>query len=439
VTSHGQPHVELQGARRRARGSGVAATAILGIGLALASPGDLDLGFNGNGILSLHVSDFGSVPFAVVQQLDGKLVFAGFGGFPDDGSDFVAVRVLPDGTPDNSFGTNGIARTDFAGLDDIALDVIEQADGKLVLAGRAGSDSGTNIALERLNDNGTLDATFGASGWATLDLGGSDDIAQGLVLQSDGDLVVAGRTDSGGFTQLIFARFHANGSLDTTFGDGGTTLVDFDGAAGSEAFTLANQADDKLVAAGRVFLSAGGQRGAIVRVTADGVLDPTFDGDGRVDVDTGGLFGIAMQPDGAIVIAGYVDAPAAGAALLRFNEDGSTDDSFGIAGKAIVDLGEFGSLNSVVVQTDGKLVATGTRSIDVDSQDMVLVRFNSDGTLDTNYGTDGVATADFGAGDIAPFSNGNALIQQIDGKHVAVGPNSIGSFGAARFDNNAAC
>ena len=69
---------------------------------------------------------------------------------------------------------------------------------------------------------------------------------------------------------------------------------------------------------------------------------------------------------------------------------------------------------------------------------MILARFNSDGALDTTYGIDGVATADFGTGIIAPFSDGVALIQQADGKYVAVGPNSIGSLGAARFDDDAA-
>ena len=123
---------------------------------------------------------------------------------PDDGSDFVVLRVAADGTSDSTFGTDGVARLDFAGFADGANAVIQQTDGKLVLAGVAELTFGIqDIALARFNADGTLDATFGNGGKTTLDFGGSHDFASDLIQQSDGKFVIAGGTISGGHTTLF--------------------------------------------------------------------------------------------------------------------------------------------------------------------------------------------------------------------------------------------
>ena len=371
-----------------------------------SSGGDLDPSFDGNGVLSLRVGDSEAAALAVAQQADGKLVLAGWGQL--NGSDnvgFMVARVAENGTPDSSFGTDGIASTDFSALDDFVSDVVQQTDGKLVLAGTATTANGSqDIALARFNADGTLDSTFGNGGKATLDIGGSHDFASGLIQQPGGKLVIAGGTVSGNQYRLVFARFDTNGTLDTTFGNGGTTLVDFGGGTESWANDLAQQPDGRLVAVGRVHRPVGPHVG-IARVTANGALDSSFDGDGLLAVDVEGeAFGVAIQPDGAIIAAGYAVPPGGtgGAALLRVNGDGRLDNSFGTAGIAGVDLGDAGVLNSIVVQADGKLVATGGSSTDAGGEDMILARFDSEGALDTSYGINGVTTADFGTGDIAP-------------------------------------
>ena len=386
-----QSHAALPSYRPRARGQVVASSLLLGIGIALAAPGDLDPSFDGNGLLSRTIGGFGSAAFAVLQQTDGKLVFAGSGTLnPEDGSDFVVLRVTADGTPDSTFSTDGVARLDFAGFADGANAVIQQTDGKLVLAGVAELTNGfQDIALARFNADGTADATFGNGGKATLDIGGSHDFASGLIQQADGKLVIAGGSVSGSQYRLVFARFNADGTLDTTFGTGGTTLVDFGGGSESWANDIAQQPDGKVVAVGLVFGQAGRDI-AIARVTANGALDPAFDGDGLLTVDIGGnrdeAVTVALQPDDKIVAAGST-APANGThvdgALVRINGSGILDSSFGAAGKAVVDLGDDSRLNSIVVQADGALVATGTRFTAVGGQDMILARFNTNGALDT--------------------------------------------------------
>ena len=259
------------------------------------------------------------------------------------------------------------------------------------------------------------------------------------MLQAGGKLVVAGGAIvNDGYYQFVVARFNSNGTLDASFGTGGTVLIAFGSGDGfdSWAHDLAQLPDGRLVAVGKVGQENGTDVG-IARVTANGLPDSSFDGDGLLTVDIVGnfdeAFAIAILPDNAIVVGGHThsaDGSSSKALLLRVNEDGSLDNSF--AAGVMPDIG----LYSIVVQFDGKLIATGSGTTS-GIEDLILARFNSDGAIDTTYGVDGVATADFGARNIAPLSFGTELIQQSDGKFVAVGPNSVGSIGAARFDDNA--
>jgi len=382
---------------------------------------------------------------AVVQQADGKLILAGIDVVNDNGeSDFIVVRLTGNGTPDAAFGISGVARVDFAGLDDNAVAVVEQPDGKLVVAGTTWDFNGVgDFALVRLNIDGTLDATFGAAGRATLDMGNGNDFASDLVRQPDGKLVIAGGSNATGLYRLVFARFNTDGSPDASFGNGGTTVVDFGGGSHSWATAVAQQADGKLVATGPI-VGVGTQDIALVRITADGMLDASFDGDGMLAVDFGDLeyaSSIALQSNGAIVVAGITGnfSIPAKSALLRVNADGSVDNTFGAAGQASHDFGNEIGLNDIVVQADGKLVATGMLNTSFQGQDMILVRFNADGSLDTAYGNGGVAIADFGGTGPAPLSYGVALVRQVDGKLVSAGSaNGNARLAAARFDENAA-
>ena len=438
---------------RSARGYIVVLSSLLGIGTVLAAPGSLDPSFRNSGLLSILIGDPASAePFsgggasAVVQQRDGKLVFAGFRD--DHGNfDFVALRVAVDGTPDETFGSHGIASVNF-GVEDYAGSVVQQTDGKLVLAGTTFAfGEPVDIALARLNADGTLDSSFGHGGKTTLGLGGSH-YASDLIQQSNGKFVVLGSTTPSLGPGLIpyrffFARFNADGTLDPTFGTGGTTVVRFDTA--SYPSELVQGPDGKLVAVGSVALQSGGSDVGIVRLTPDGALDPLFDGDGKRTVDVDGnydrAYAVAVQPDNTIFVAGSTGSTDQRALLLRVNADGSVDSNFHPA--IVPDI----YLRSIVAQADGKLAATGERHTGRryinrfhkirTAFDMILVRFESDGALDTAFGTDGVATADFGERNIPPISSGVALIQQFDGRYVAVARNSIGSFGAARFDDDA--
>ena len=331
-----QPVDDLKPVRAGAAAlGGLTATFFALAGIAAAAPGDLDPNFNGSGLLSLRVGDSESAAFAVVQQIDGKLVLAGWGHSDDsNNAGFMVARVEEGGLPDSTFGIDGVAFADFSEMDDSASAAIQQTDGKLVLAGSASTSTGSfDIGLARFDTDGTLDASFGNGGRATLDIGGSHDFASGLIEQPGGKYVIAGgAVGAGGLYQLAFARFNADGALDTTFGTDGTTLVDFGSGTESFASGLAQLPDGTLVGVGSVSGPTGWDVG-IARVTMNGALDPSFDGDGLLTVDNNGnidqAFAVAIQPDHAIVVAGVTAADAEisvnNALLLRVNSDGSVE------------------------------------------------------------------------------------------------------------------
>jgi uncharacterized delta-60 repeat protein len=416
----------------------LAASLVLGVGSALAAPGELDTGFGDGGLLSLRFSEGGHAATAILQQADGKLIVVGLGDVVDaNDDDFIVARLLEDGTLDPEFGTNGVSVVDFVGFFDGPSAAVLQSDGKIVLAGTVGvSESTSDIGLARFNANGTLDETFGTGGWATVDLGGENESALSVLVETRGRLVTAGYTNANGTVQAAFTRLNADGTPDTTFGTAGATVLDF-GAAESLATDFAPQSDGRLVSVVQVPADEEIAVG-IARLSPDGIPDPSFGTNGLLTLASEGgseYARIAIQDDDSIVIAGreFVDGTLYGV-LRRRDAQGNADNSFGTGGKAVLDESAF---DAIVIQSDGMLAVTGYRFSEF-SLDLIVSRFGPTGQLDLSFGIEGVATADFGELDVPAFSEGIDLIQQIDGKLAAVGRNfNTGSIALARFDDGA--
>jgi uncharacterized delta-60 repeat protein len=292
-----------------------------------------------------------------------------------------------------TFGVGGKVTTDFGGTD-AATALILQPDGKLVAAGFSRIGIGgvpvEDFALARYQPDGSLDASFGVGGKVTTDFGESSDLANALVLQPDGKLVVAGvagGTGVSGFFDFALARYRPDGSLDASFGMGGKVTTDLGG--GDEAFALVLQPDGKLVVAGSTGVSTNAV--ALARYLPDGSLDPTFGTDGKViDIeDAGEARALVLQPDGKLVAAGFsqVGPDFGDFALARYRPDGSLDPTFGVGGKVTTDFGDQDFAFALVLQSDGKLVAAGTsQSLNV-PDDFALARYLLDGSLDPTFGT----------------------------------------------------
>ncbi len=289
--------------------------------------------YNSDGSLDWKVTtDFAEATgfdaaWGVAIQTDGKIVAAGYSVQSGIGPDFALARYNTDGSLDDTFGDDidgdgtpdGTVTTDFAGSDH-GRSVAIQADGKIVVAGRSyqGIPTGDDFALARYDIDGSLDATFGTAGKVITDFGGSDD-ALSVAIDGDGKIVVAGYSDQWWPTGWDFAlaRYETNGSLDDTFGDDidsdgtpdGLVITDFANSS-DVAYSVAIQADGKIVAAGRSsVLDVSTPDFALARYDSDGSLDATFGTAGKVTTDFGattdGIGGVAIQADGNIVVAGY--------------------------------------------------------------------------------------------------------------------------------------
>jgi uncharacterized delta-60 repeat protein/LPXTG-motif cell wall-anchored protein len=332
-----------------------------------------------------------------------------------------------DGTLDETFGTLGKVTTSIsiAGVDGDAASMAVQADGKILVAGYAemtGDYSTYNFALVRYNTNGTLDEDFDGdtgtgNGKVTTDISGVD-FGFSVAIQQDGKILVAGYTSIGGSDDFALVRYNTNGTLDTSFDSDGIVTTNLGG--NGYGYSVAIQQDGKILVAG----DTGGDF-ALVRYNTNGTLDTSFDGvtgtgNGIVTTNLGGNdYGnsVAIQPDGKILVTGRTDNLIA---LVRYNDDGTLDTSFeGVTGtgNGIVKtlIGGSAAGNSVAIQQDGKILVAGQTQIN-GSTDYALVRYNTNGTLDNSFDTDGKVTAHLGG-----IDRGHSVAIQQDGKILVVG------------------
>lgn len=308
-----------------------------------------------------------------------------------------AVAVAAPGDLDPSFGTGGLVTSSDGG----SADVVVLSDGKLITVGSEGecSEVGgeytchSEFLVERYNEDGTLDTTFGGGdGKVTTSFGSANQSASSVAVESSGKLVVAGTTydEATEDRELAVARYNANGTLDTSFGGGDgklTIAVTNPRTLQMWSRSLVLQPDGKIVVGGDIRIweevfpefSDWEHHPVLVRLNADGSVDSSFGNSGTAIGPRLSLFGLAEEPGGKLLGAGQAGASFA---VARLNADGSTDTSFGNGGIASMYLSEgLGSkADDVLVQPDGKIVATGY------GFGYAVARFNSDGTPDPTFG-----------------------------------------------------
>jgi uncharacterized delta-60 repeat protein len=267
---------------------------------------------------------------------------------------------------------------------------------------------------------GVLDPSFGVGGKVTTQFDSGFDQATALVVQGD-KLVVAG---SGGDGDFALARYSLDGSLDPTFGAGGRVKTDFGPADQASALVMQG---DRLVAAGfTLTFTETSLDVALARYQPDGSLDPNFGAGGQVITDFGGddrATAAVALPGGKLVVAGFTISFAGqpDVILARYNLDGSLDPSFGAGGKVITNVPGIEEAFALAVQPDGKLVVAGIAGPlgfgDL-NQNFALARYNADGSLDSGFGTEGTVETDIGG---RTNDQANALVVLANGKLVAAG------------------
>ena len=312
---------------------------------------------------------YGAEANAVAIDSSGNIVVAG--GANDSSAQwyFALARYnKSDGSLDTTFNSGGgqpgtvmmqIATT---ASDDRAYALAIQTNGMIVLAGYSNDGAKKVIAVARYKADGSgLDTGFNTTGIVTQAFGTNDSVANAIAIQADGKIVVGGYSKSGSAIVFTLMRLSGtDGSLDTSFGTGGivTTAI---GTLDDEINALALQSDGKIVAVG---YSEGSQYSfAVARYTTGGVLDTTFNSTGTVTTDIGTsndeATAVAIDSSGRIVTAGYTwTGSTFEFALVRYNTDGSIDTSFGTSGKVTTQVGTTRSMAfAIALQSDGKIVA----------------------------------------------------------------------------------
>ena len=355
--------------------------------------GSPDMSFDGDGILTTGVADRSVPAKAVAIQADDKLVVA---GYADNGTREVLAltRINPDGSPDFSFGVNSKMTTSIGEGSARANAVVIQPDGKIVAAGYAQDD----FAVVRYDANGSPDASFGLNGIMTTPLGNGSSGANSIAFQSDGRIVVAGSSYNGVNSDFAVVRYTTNGFPDASFGDDGKVITPI-GSKDEIASAVAMQADGKIVVAGSSVIGTSVDI-AVVRYHSNGSLDNSFGTLGRVvtDIGAGSLdfaHALAIQPNGRILIGGVsADGPIK-FAVVRYDTNGVPDSSFGNDGKVTTSIGlgldDYGY--ALALQNDGKIVLAGAST--VGGSQFSAVRYHANGSLDNSFGTGGKVIAEF--------------------------------------------
>lgn len=334
------------------------------------------------------------------------------------------------GVLDNSFGTGGFVITDVQGNFDGGTSIALQADQKILVAGWSDNGSDTDFAIIRYLPDGILDNTFGNMGIVTTDFAGNTDVGQSIVLQSDGKFIVAGYTFNGGNWDFAISRYNPNGSLDNTFNMDGKTTIPIITNENDFAYAICIQNDEKILVGGNCGNNLSNNDAAIVRFNVDGSLDNSFGGSGivitNVGVDINRCLDIATQTDGKILVSGssrnaIYDHDMT---LIRYNIDGTLDTSFDSDGKVTLDFGsgKHDHGQSLAIQPDGKIIMGGT-SLDTYTSDFALARFNQDGSLDNTFGAGGKVITNISS----TYDLGKSLILQPDGKIILTGYSYNGS------------
>jgi uncharacterized delta-60 repeat protein len=420
--------------------------ALFGLQIALAqSVVGLDATFGKGGRVLTELSGRFDMILAMALAPDGS-IYAG-GTFRRHHQTFgVVAKYTPSGSLDTTFGDKGII-VDPTLIMPVAVAV--QPNGlPLVAATNSGSASGgPGFVLERLNTDGSLDATFGSGGKVLDTIGPASNIIDAITLQPNGQILIGGSTlittivprkakiVNGDFA---LARYNGDGTLDTSFGNGGKVTTDFAGLY-DQVKQIVLQPNGQIIAAGEANVSdaslPGGTTGGgavgvfgFARYNVDGSLDSSFGAGGKTTATASGagvqMSSVALEPDGKIVAAGSTPTIPA---LVRLNADGALDSSFGqggsVTGPVFDNLlcGKFNLCNvlvsegsDILFEPDGTILllgGVGTRRVY-----LYAVSYNSDGTLNTSFGTGGILASKFSHVGLI-----NSLLVQPDGKVLAGG------------------
>lgn len=384
----------------------------------------LDNSFGSSGLVTTTFGPNLNYITSLELQTDGKILACG--NYINGSSNYLVVsRFNTDGTLDNSFGTLGKVTTSISNNGITSLFKIKlQIDGKILIGGTTGTTISTSdFILLRLNTDGSFDNSFGTNGMTITDINNKSNVAYSIEVQADHKILLAGRTDTASeFSNVAVIRYNSNGTLDTSFGNLGVVNLNI-GNSNSQA-SIDNASCIKLQSNGKILL--GGSSDAtsaveqynftVIRLNTDGTLDNSFGNAGKIITNTGGkeeIISLNITTDDKIIAGGHLfDNSSTKICLAKYNIDGDLDTTFGVNGIVITSINMNDTNYQTSLQSDGKILCIGSSN-----NNFLMVRYNSNGTLDNSFNTIGYVLTDFFGG----MDVGYSLIIESDGSIVLGG------------------
>ncbi|HVZ42274.1 MAG TPA: VCBS domain-containing protein [Ramlibacter sp.] len=337
----------------------------------LNGDGSIDADFGTGGIVSVAATNIASL----VLVAGGDILVGGYAGYGPS-RDFTVLRYNSDGSPDTSLGGTGQVTVPVGSSDDVLSSLDVQTNGKLVLSGYASNGGNYDFAVVRLDSNGALDTSFGGTGKVIVPIGGGDDFGASAVIQPDGKIVVAGHSFNGTDYDMAVIRLNSDGTLDTSFNGTGKVLIDI-GSGNDFVFSVSLDGE------GRIVLTGSGDAGAnndfaLARLHPDGSLDTTFGVGGGVSDweytvnDSGAVDALGVGETLTDSFTVTVDDHHGGEAtqVVTITINGTNDEPTITSGA-----------QSGQVQEDTTLVASGqVTASDVDSDDTLAYTGNATGS-----------------------------------------------------------
>lgn len=404
--------------------------------IAFSQAGTIDKSFGNNGIVTTYkVIDYYYSTCSVLQN-DGKILVGGntYINMKNDLTDFAILRYNLNGTLDSSFNLIGKSILKIGTSHDNLTSIAIQQDGKIIVAGYSHvNDSELTLVLVRFNLNGTLDSTFGNYGIVKSQYGKNGDFLYSIVLQQDGKIIVAGKSNIYNFDnyeyKFALTRYTPNGNIDSSFGKNGKIIT----IIGYEAIGYAV----KLQSNGKIILVGSSKKGyyeklnfTIARYNNDGILDSTFGKDGVTITSIGDvgdeISSVSILNDDKIIVAGTSfkfngKSYDHEIALAKYNSNGTLDRTFGENGVIITPINGLSDLtnNSMVIQKNGKILLTGS-SYNDSTKVIFLLRYNINGKLDITFGNKGIVLTQIGT-----KAGGTSINLQKDEKIIVAGYTNI--------------
>lgn len=393
-----------------------------------------DSTFNTDGI---YQQDFGfqdNLTAVTVQPQDNKIIAVGTAINPTTfGGKLLVMRLLPDGSPDLTFNTTGSVVIETYN-ESYAYAVQVLLNGKILVAGTVANEQFQFSACAMLfNSDGTLATEFGNNGIFLSASAPGDEFAYSMAIQADGKIVLAGSAGDDQFRAMpAIWRLNADGSPDLSFGNNGATLMTVENSDNDFSSVLV-ESSGAIVASGHYDqgLTSGGQQNfdfLTARFLANGTPDVNFGGDGYVETPISfeyseEAFGMVIAEDGNIVVSGYTLATdlSYDFALMKFRTDGTLDAAFGNNGIVVHNFGSGDVIYDMILQ-NGKFLCAGASGSGFDNLDFTMIRFNPNGTVDTDFGDNGTLRTDIAGG----FDEANGIVIQQDGRIVLAGKGNNG-------------